>query len=125
MKEIKFRAWDKDNKEMYYGGFQLWFDSQGDLKDNPPIHDRRFIMQYTGLQDKNGKEIYENDVVRYERTFPNSGKPFARKYQHTVKWDYDLEIDGGSSMVRGVGFRDIGEHVEIIGNVYQNPELIK
>ncbi|PFR66486.1 hypothetical protein COK29_26660 [Bacillus cereus] len=70
------------------------------------------IMQYTELLDKNGKEIYEGDIISYH------DKVFESKGTAAVRF-----IDGGF----GTGdwwLRDIGE-CEVIGNIYENPELIE
>ena len=77
MREIKFRAWDKEKKKMLY--FDNWWEEWAEIgyRFNPgtgkliqvmdlsadDIRDCFVIMQYTGFQDKNGKEIYEGDVV--------------------------------------------------------------
>ena len=67
MREIKFRAWDKEKKTMLN-----WLSDMEAIKDAMPYDcgdewtENCILMQYTGLKDKNGKEIYENDVVRYE-----------------------------------------------------------
>ena len=109
MREIKFRAWDKINKNMIYdrtGTIDQTFFAYNDLPKGWEL------MQYTGLKDKNGKEIYEGDICKIEQL----------EGLHKVVWS-------------GIGFWfkrcDDGELfaprsylIEIIGNVYENPEVL-
>lgn len=62
MREIKFRAWDTDNKKMVLWGELLSKNLQNIL--SMPKYCGYELMQYTGIKDKNGKEIYEGDIVQ-------------------------------------------------------------
>lgn len=68
MREIKFRAWD--GKRMYYDPNDFYLRMDGSCFDvfegemDEPICGQPILMQYTGLKDKNGKEIYEGDIVK-------------------------------------------------------------
>ena len=105
-REIKFRQWDSERLRFGY------FDNgkQGPLFDwdcDDPI------MQYTGLKDKNGTAIYEGDVVRdsFEGisvvTWCSNSASFYCKYPDD-----------------GLGMDEFGGLLEVIGNIYENPELI-
>ena len=110
MRDIKFRAWD--NKEMHYtlnedGGYIDYFPLRSLLN-----HHNDFVwMQYTGLKDKNGKEIYEGDIL-------NNDNNFKMK----------VGFDNGAFTIQNVmPIRPLMERLnnhEIIGNIHENPELL-
>lgn len=155
-RELKFRAWDKKEKIMH-SHVQDWYDnvtqekdepyqseqSFGDILDNP---ERYIVMQFTGLKDKNGKEIYEGDILGYsQEENKNIQTEFGRASVHFGEYD-DENWEYGRSAIGWycVGFeayRRIGgkidrywfdskslleiPHWEVIGGIYQNPELLK
>jgi hypothetical protein len=115
MREIKFRAWDKTNKWMERP-FNLY--ECGCLNNEDGYSAEYFaLMQYTGLKDKQGKEIYEGDI-REGRWYSCTAPQEYRGVQ-VMKWN-DLnacfEWDG----------HHIPEFIEVavIGNIYENPELL-
>ena len=108
---IKFRAWDKEEQEMH--GFEL----RDALSTGIDFYDDDApLMQFTGLLDKNGKEIYEGDVVKQVM------------YDTDKSW-YEAEVifnRGRFCLNTGTIPEDlIPELCEIIGNIYENPNLLQ
>lgn len=115
MRSIKFRAWDKNFKKMFYEGFGV--SAKGTYYIESTSKDIE-IMEYTGLKDKNGKEIYEGDIVNsyYD-------KPFI--IEHTIGNHIKTTGHGETAQEYISGFVFQYDSVEVIGNIYENPELLK
>lgn len=119
-REIKFKVWDKKNKEMVKL-YQLHLDNdQVDVinKDGllyPILNKKDYVLlllQYTGLKDKNKKEIFEGDIIKSSR-YPTPLR---------VEWDYD-QWGLFDRICNEASIDDI--ECEIIGNIYENKNLIK
>lgn len=115
-REIKFRAWNKENKIMHQPCSMVsnWDSKTMSYQTETPVCN---YMQFTGLHDKNGKEIYEGDIIQ--------------RYQDEifeVRWE---ELQSGFGVYIGVlkprsHWRELYKFLdfEIIGNIYENPELL-
>lgn len=113
MREIRFRAWDKESKEMVTNPIVSSFDwnkgSQGGTHDT--------LMQSTGVHERRGVEIWEGDIVKKSRRGPN----------WVVEWNgtraryvfrsgrNEFALSNASAL----------KYLEVVGNVYENPELIE
>ncbi len=123
MREIKFRVWDKKERkfrlpfEFAIDGDGVLVSFEGDYWRNVTDKDRYEISFYTGLKDKNGKEIYEGDIVKLD------------EFQiYLVEWDEERAGWFPFAHGDGCGCCEINtvhnsKLTEVIGNVYENPEL--
>ncbi len=112
MREIKFRYWDRGEKKMIYLANPLILH----LPDNYGQSD---YMQFTELKDKNGKEIYEGDIVKTDLDVN-----YFIEYRRGSFWICDS--DGGGIWVIET-YHEIKDEcrLEVIGNKFENPELLK
>lgn len=117
-REIKFRVWNKAKNDWEFGyktmgGVNLFGEVHVMGYFNIPLQELNNYeaMQYTGLKDKNGKEIYEGDIVKCVTELPEP------RY-----WNKVVEYES----FRFSPFHTfLPKRVEIIGNIYENSELIK
>lgn len=117
MRKIEFRAWDKFIKKMI-----LWDDCLNNETLIPEIllnNERYDIMQFTGLFDKNNKEIYEGDIVKDEY-----GRIMKVFWQDFGAFN-SANIENFTYASLQSWFSPYEEFPEIIGNIYETPELIE
>jgi hypothetical protein len=108
MRAIKFRAWNREKKVMSFEFEFDSFDGSYFIPEGWSLYEME-IMQFTGLFDKNGKEIYEGDVVDSDQGV------------REIKWE-----QCGFSPFHENGWGDWNENnMVVIGNIYENPELLK
>ncbi|WP_249334494.1 YopX family protein [Zhenhengia yiwuensis] len=140
MRAIKFRAWDAKYKYMNYKvmvgmygdnvmddenytACSMWIEPKKvDYKCEPhwgnfePYHKDILLMQYTGLKDNNGKEIYEGDIVEAQCIG-------GRDFKGVVKfYDCEFVIDNGEDAIPLFDKVDLRI---VMGNIYENPELLE
>ncbi len=122
MRETKFRAWDKTSKRMITG---LYLDFQGRIGmwnyEETEIefgeYPNLLLMQYTGLKDKNGKEIFEGDICLTRGFIVENGRQKRPEERFVIKPTIESwHIVFCLSSVK---------NLEVIGNICENPELLK
>lgn len=129
MIEIKFRAWDKLNKRMLFtnstSSGRVWYPWGFQMEHNRDLRSHSFnceIMQFTGLKDKNGVEVYFQDVCKYH---DDAGNPQIGVFKDYRYFKGHIEAVGGDDE----GNQDVELHpdyeIEVIGNIYENPELLE
>ena len=129
MREIKFRAWHKEKKKILSYGELFAIDCSGeypflalaaghyeDCIDPLKVE----IMEFTGLQDCNGVDIYEGDIVNYQYIFEDKESTFK------IVWNVDrngfyAEDDESMWCLE----KELKNNFEVIGNIYENPELLE
>lgn len=123
MRDIKFRVWDTNNKEM------LELEELNYEYGEPAIRTTMYndyfgpsdmmLMQFTGLKDQNGKEIYEGDIVKALI----GGIWYVGKiiYEHS---EFTIDVTNNKQLAFGrMGI--IEKLTEVVGNIYDNPELLE
>lgn len=150
MREIKFRAWDKEDGKMFFpetdnnsDTFWCGFDGKRGLRAVDPYEEEYPLMQFTGLTDKNGKEIYEGDVVvlpyidpmgTLHTDTPNGKAKIGFENGQFVLYRTEAEalVDWckktqGEYVSNYGNLTDVSNVtiLEIIGNIYENPELLQ
>lgn len=135
-REIKFRAWNSKSKYMVSPEYGNWISFDGvlyeeaDRKYNTPHTEIEkskdlILMQFTGLKDKNGKDIYEGDILKFG--YPVNGADGEEDFLDLI---VVIDFHGAAFWFTGGGYTDCNWHFynavnrEIIGNIYEHPHLL-
>ena len=153
MRRIKFRGKREDNGEWVYGAFypikdepvcfiinncqSINFDDNSTFFNGYKVH-KKSVSQFTGLHDKNGKEIYEGDIVNWGMHHSNSEERFHR--YAIVEFNPDIqfkiifyinsqngvkkETDGHIFRFGQFAYKETEKHLQVLGNIYENSELL-
>lgn len=141
MREVRFRAihkltkhWFKDSEIVYQDG--EWFEDGRAHEDYRPMNlEKVAVMQYTGLKDKNGAEIYEGDVLK-RGDYPDEKPEFIVRFgEFTDSPDFYHEIECSGWYVERIGERDkyntslmyVIDMLDgiVCGNIHENTELLE
>lgn len=151
MREIKFRAWDKDYEYMYHNAYPFEHLVYVEMDKNDPgatdyahkmtdINGKWFyfivakdieLMQYTGLRDATGKEIYEDDIIasvdlahlemKHSRSIVCIGESKTEGSDNCYAQDYyGVYLEGSAGLLHAL----LHQQLYVVGNVYENPELL-
>jgi uncharacterized phage protein (TIGR01671 family) len=150
MREIKFRVWDSDNAVMAFSeesdqDAYAWGFENGDMKcwslldmeatvDEPAHREALELdgdtMQFTGLKDKNGKEIYEGDMIKFHHFWFDGLGESEEEHDCIIKWEDNYAAFlaftfKGEDLFHYFLHECSDDGIEVIGNIYDNPELLK
>ena len=122
MREIKFRMWDKYLNAYPKNSMDIAYLS--DKKYGIQTGDRYILEQFTGLHDKNWKEIYEGDIVKYEAD-KESGIAIIEYWPGSFIFNWIKQTTPSPSIIDSAFYFGCHSELEVIGNIHENPELMK
>ncbi len=135
MRAIKFRVWNKSKKIMLNekqgqivirlnGKLKDSFTGNGSVLNLPERNPKWPIMQFTGLLDKNGKEIYEGDIVSWGKKYTDRSMIGWDNFYNSFCLEFLPRLKQ-NKIEKEPLCSDLRKSIEIIGNIFENPELLK
>ena len=132
MRPIKYRAWDKRRKRMVEVTSINFRDGTIQVETRHAVNREVYLedivlMQYTGLKDKNGKEIYEGDLLNMHYC----NESVVKGKVVTVKMGMTYDSDGWQHgrtygwVAGNNSLADVAPYAEVLGDIYENPELLE
>ena len=129
MREIKFRAWHREDKSWLEDWSISNYDKILDLNAELVGEGDNFILcQYSGVKDKNGKEIWEGDIVDWGKWSRNGERAVIEYYSGwgCFIFQFFSQLGGeGQGSMADIPYRKMTKECKVIGNIYENPELIE
>ena len=125
--KVKVRAWDQEENEMLYGSsFVIDMLPDGTIRgvayyesDDFIPHTRELELMWSrGLPDKNGRDIYENDIVKY-----NDSLLLIKWSEDDAGFCYEVISKKNKNVIDDIRLYRSEEIFEVVGNIYENPEL--
>lgn len=125
MRDIKFRSWSKRNKEMltpyFFVNGENFITQYGGSKPDA-------VMQFTGIKDISGVEVYEGDIVKFIDTEDQSNESngtYSEDFSNIGTIYYSSEFNGWDISGRETDREDAFFEIEVVGNIYENPEMLE